>query len=174
MTVLEAEVVQPPGLRATRTADGAAVWRLVRDAGVLDLNSSYMYLLMCDRFRDTCVVAERDGELTGFVIGVILPDAPDVVFVWQIGVAPAERGRGLGRTLLDRLVHLPACRPIRFMETTVTPSNTASIAMFRSFARGLGAPIEAVSGRGYDETLFPNGKEREVLYRIGPFPKERG
>jgi diaminobutyrate acetyltransferase len=169
--VTEPQPAESPGplvLRAATAADGAAVWRLVGDAGVLDVNSSYMYLLMCDRFGDTCVVAEIDGRVAGFVVGFVPPRAPDVVFVWQIGVAPSARGCGLGRALLQHLVDAPACRAVRFMETTVTPSNAASEAMFRSFARRTGAPLEPVSARGYPTELFPDGKEAEVLFRIGP------
>jgi L-2,4-diaminobutyric acid acetyltransferase len=138
---------------------------------VLDLNSSYMYLLLCDRFAHTTVIAERDGELAGFVLGFIPPKSPDVVFVWQIGVAPFARGQGLARSLLEGLVAAPACREVGFLETTVTPSNQASVATFRSFARHAGAPIIAPDGRGYDSSLFPDGKESEVLYRIGPLTR---
>jgi hypothetical protein len=65
----------------------------------------------------------------------------------------------------------PACRRVRYLETTVTPSNEASVATFRSFARHAGAPIIAPDGRGYDSSLFPDGKESEVLYRIGPLTR---
>jgi diaminobutyrate acetyltransferase len=161
----------PIELRHPAVSDGAALWQLVKEGGVLDLNSSYMYLLLCDRFAETTILAEKDGELAGFVLGLIPPEAPDVVFVWQIGVASFARGQGLARALLERLMAAPACRRVRYLETTVTPSNEASIATFRSFARHAGAPMIRSEGGGYDGSLFPDGKETEVLYRIGPFAK---
>ena len=52
----------PVVLRAAEAADGPAIWKLVRDSRVLDLNSLYSYLLICRHFGDTCVVAETSGE----------------------------------------------------------------------------------------------------------------
>jgi L-2,4-diaminobutyric acid acetyltransferase len=154
-------------LRTARVEDGAEVWRLVRDSGGLDLNSSYAYLLVCDRFGDTCLLAETGDALAGFVMAFRPPRDPDVIFVWQIGVAASARGLGVGRKLLLGLLELDACRGVRFLETTITPSNEGSEALFRSFARHAGAETVEVSG-GYPTALFPDGKETERLFRIGP------
>jgi len=159
-------------IRAATAADGAAVWRLVEASGVLDVNSSYAYLLFLDHFGGTSVVAQdEDGEVVGFVTGFRPPREPEAVFVWQVAVAEAARGQGLARRLLDALVRLPGCRGVRFMLTTVTPSNAPSQAMFRSFARGVDAEV-AVSPY-LEEGHFPEGgHEPEELYRIGPFQIE--
>jgi L-2,4-diaminobutyric acid acetyltransferase len=57
--------------------DGAAVWELIKHTGVLDLNSSYSYLMWCDIFSGTSVVAQREGETVGFISGFINPDKPN-------------------------------------------------------------------------------------------------
>lgn len=157
-----------PEIRAATAEDGAAVWRLVKASGVLDVNSSYAYLLFLDHFGDTSVVAEVDGEVVGFVTGFRPPREPEAVFVWQVAVAESARGRGLAGRLLNGLVRLPGCRGVRTMLTTVTPSNTPSQAMFRSFARGVDAEVtvtEYLTGDHFPE----GGHEPEELYRIGPF-----
>lgn len=161
-----------PVIRSATAEDGAGVWRLVGESGVLDLNSSYAYLLFLDHFGDTSVVTEHEGEIVGFITGFRPPREPEAVFVWQVAVAESMRGRGLARRLLDELVRLPGCRGVRFMLTTVTPSNAPSQAMFRSFARGVDAEV-AVSPY-FGEDHFPEGgHEPEELYRIGPFDIER-
>lgn len=162
-----------PILRHPEKADGAGVWRAVRDAGTLDLNSSYAYLLLCDRFADTSVVAEFEGEVVGFVMGFIPPRSPHVHFVWQVGVSSKMRGYGLGRSLLERAVAGEACRDVTHMETTITPSNEASDALFRSFARSVGAEVEVSAEDGFPAEIFPDGKEAELLYRIGPMDRNR-
>ena len=157
-------------LRGARVGDAAYIWRLVGASGALDLNSSYAYLLMCDRFADTCVVAtapDSDDEIAGFVIGFLPPRQPDTVFVWQIGVSSAARGRGVGSSLLDELVAMPACAGVRFLESTITADNEASQRLFRSFAGRRGADV-AVSD-AYTTSMFPDNKATEQLYRIGPF-----
>lgn len=156
--------------RSPRVEDGAGLWRLARDSDRLDLNSAYYYLLFCTRFAATSVVAEdeRGGDLLGFVTGLRWPDDPATVFVWQVGVDAAARGAGLASRMLDALVRAEACRDVTHLESTVTPSNEASLALFRSFARRADAPCkESAFLRAED---FPPGAdhEPEVLLRIGP------
>src|SRR5699024_502549 len=52
-------------LRAPTLDDGADVWTLIKETGVLDLNSSYSYLMWCTNFSDTSVVIETDDEIVG-------------------------------------------------------------------------------------------------------------
>lgn len=156
-------------LRHPKIPDGLAIWRLVGEAGTLDLNSTYAYLMVCRDFSDTCIVAEQNGRIRGFVTGYRPPPKPDTVFVWQVGVASAARGQGLASRVLDALLRSDACSGVRFLETNVTPSNRASRALFGALARRLGAPIEELEG--FESSLFPDpSHEPERLLRIGPFP----
>ena len=50
-------------LRKPESTDGAAIWELVRACKPLDENSMYCNIVQAEHFRDTCVVAELDGEL---------------------------------------------------------------------------------------------------------------
>ena len=115
-------------------SDGAAVWETVEKSGALDLNSAYSYLMMAAYFPDTCRVAYRGRRMAGFVLGFTPPRQPDTLFVWQIGVNPREQGRGLGKAMLLDLLATPACGHLRYLEATVTPSNTASERLFRGVA----------------------------------------
>lgn len=156
--------------RAPAVTDGAEMWRLARDSGVLEVNTAYSYLLMGQHFADTCVVAERDGKPVGFVSAFVSPAAHDTVFVWQVAVAHEDRGQGVAQKLLHHLLARPACRRVRRLEATVTPSNTVSRALFESVARDLDVPFSVFSGFGAE--LFPgNGHEAEELVRIGPLPR---
>jgi L-2,4-diaminobutyric acid acetyltransferase len=95
---------------------------------------------LCRDFAETCVAAERDNRLVGFVTAYRPPRRPDAIFIWQIGVDLSVRRQGLGRQMLHYLLSLPACREIAFLEATVTPSNTASRRLFQSFAQELNLP----------------------------------
>jgi diaminobutyrate acetyltransferase len=160
MTSPEREAIEPP-----RMDDGPAIWRLARDCGKLDLNSSYAYLLWCRDFAATSVVARLDGDVAGFVTGYRRPQVPDTQLVWQVAVDERCRGRRIGRRMLDALMEDQA-EPPRWLETTVSPGNTASEALFASFAASRGAPLERAELFAADD--FPDGHEAEVLYRIGP------
>ncbi|MDX3577888.1 diaminobutyrate acetyltransferase [Streptomyces sp. FL07-04A] len=150
-------------------ADGAALWRLAKESGTLDLNSSYSYLLWCRDFAATSAVARAEnGEPVGFVTGYVRPEDPHTLLVWQVAVDSAHRGRGLAAALLDGLTaRIAAERPLTALETTVTPGNTASERLFASYAErhGAGVTREVLFG----SALFPDGPhDPEVLYRIGP------
>ncbi|MFI9582962.1 diaminobutyrate acetyltransferase [Streptomyces sp. NPDC052236] len=155
---------------APRVEDGAAIWRIARDSEVLDLNSSYSYLLWCRDFAATSAVARgSDGEPIAFVTGYVRPDHPEALVVWQVAVDRSHRGQGLAGVLLDALTARVVGGPgIREVETTVTPDNTASDRLFTSYAQRHGARLEREVL--FDGGLFPEGTahQPEVLYRIGP------
>jgi L-2,4-diaminobutyric acid acetyltransferase len=154
-------------LRPPRAADGAAMWRLARGTGVLDLNSPYAYLMACRWFPSSCVVAELAGEIVGFITGFRPQGRPEVLFIWQVGVDASARGRGIAGRMLDHLARAAAEPPVRHLETTITPSNQASDALFRSFARRHRATVE--KSPCFAGSDFPTGDhEPELLYRIGP------
>ncbi|MGP4087206.1 diaminobutyrate acetyltransferase [Streptomyces sp. KR55] len=150
-------------------SDGAAVWRLAKESGTLDLNSSYSYLLWCRDFAATSAVARADdGAAVGFITGYLRPDRPGTLLVWQVAVDAAYRGRGLAARLLDGLTaRVAAEQGLTSVETTVTPGNTPSERLFTSYAARHGARVEREVL--FDTGLFPDGPhDPEVLYRIGP------
>lgn len=153
-------------LESPQLDDGHRLWQVARESKELDLNSPYSYLLWCRDFSDTTVVARGDDGVRGFVTGYVRPEAHDTFFVWQVAVSPRHRGRGLARRMLDHIGDGLAARGCRYLEATVTPSNTASARLFASFAEGRGAPLARQPL--FDAALFPDGHEPEVLVRIGP------
>ena len=144
-------------------ADGADMWKMAVECG-LDLNSAYKYLIFCRDFADTSAIARVDGRPAGFVTGYLRPGT-DTLFVWQIGVLEAFRGRRLGLAMLDELCHRRRERPA-YLEATVTPGNEASQRLFRSFAESQGVPC--VESPCLSSDLFPEPHEPEMLFRIGP------
>jgi len=130
-----------PRLRKPNATDGAEIWRLVRSCKPLDENSMYCNLVQSDHFRDTCVLAELDGEVVGWLSGYMIPDEMNL-FVWQVAVSPKARGTGLGRAMLLELVARETCTRATHLKTTITRDNAASWSLFRSFARSIGGALK--------------------------------
>lgn len=153
-------------------SDGPQLWRLARDSGVLDVNSSYAYLLWCRDFAGTSAVAKMDGTVVGFVTGFLRPEAPDTVMIWQVAVDVGQRGRNLAGRMLHAIVDRLSPRGVCWMHTTVSPSNEASIRLFTALARDRGTEIERRELFAPEDfpTEEPGGHEAEDLYVIGPFP----
>ncbi len=159
--------IKNPLIRPPVADDGYPIYTLIKNSPPLDLNSAYLYLLQSTYFSQTCAVAEVNEAVAGFLSGFIKPTAPDTFFLWQVAVGENLRGQGMARKLLNWILEQPACREVRYLETTITPDNAASWALFQAFARDRQAPLN-------DEVLFSKQQlggshEPEVLVRIGPF-----
>ena len=152
-------------LREPTVADGGQMWRLARDSGGLDLNTSYAYLLFARDFAPTCRIATLAGEPAGFVLGYLRPSAPDTLFVWQVATSPHARGRSLASAMLRDLL---TSTEARFVEATITTDNLASHRLFRSLTKGHeGAEVREEPLFGED--VFPDNQPAENLVRVGPF-----
>lgn len=140
------------------------MWQFIADHGGLEANTAYAYLVLADDFSDSCIVAWDGDTLAGFVLGYRPPSRPDTLFVWQVGVAPTHRGQGLARRMIVELLDRMGAR---YLESTVTPSNTASRRLFRSVAEAHDTNCHV--SEYLTEDHFPGGDhEAEEKFRIGP------
>jgi L-2,4-diaminobutyric acid acetyltransferase len=158
-------------IRAPGRHDAADIWQLVQATPGLDDNSPYAYLLLCTHFAGTGLVARTGERLDGFVLGYLRPDEGATAFVWQVAVAEAARGRGLGSALLDTwFARCARHSDARFLEASVTPGNDASRSLFSSFAVRHGAT--AREHLAFPAALFPDEvpHDDETVIRIGPIP----
>lgn len=167
--VLEKARTPPISIGKPRLAHGASIHRLVTECKPLDVNSRYAYLILCEHFFDTCVIAESASALVGFVSAYHPPRHTDTIFVWQVAVSPNMRGRNVAGRMLRELLARSSARACRYLETTVSPSNTASRRLFLGLARELAAPVQETLLFGERE-FGEERHEREMLIRIGPFP----
>lgn len=167
MTTITAPAAGALLLRMPVAADGSALNSLVSQCPPLDANSVYCNLLQCTHFAGTSIAADAQGTLAGFISGYLVPASSDTLFVWQVAVAPEFRGQGLATRMLHALLSRPACARVRYIETTVTDANQASLALFRAFARK--RKVQLTSTLHFDKALHFNGRhDSERLLRIGP------
>lgn len=124
----------PCTIRNARNGDGTDIWKLVTESGTPDVNSAYCYIMLCEYFADTCIVAEHNRNIIGFVSALRPPEMPDTVFVWQIAVRAGYRGRGSPKRCCAHCTRRHADR-VRYMETTIAPSNKASQRLFAKMAK---------------------------------------
>ncbi|WP_418276121.1 diaminobutyrate acetyltransferase [Isoptericola jiangsuensis] len=155
----------PLVIRRPTVHDGGAMWRVARDSGSLDLNSSYSYLLLADHFADTCRIALLGDDVVGFVTGYRLPADPSRYFLWQVAVDAAARGRRLAGRLVDAVID--DLDGVTSLTTTVTEDNLASRAVFRRWADERGATLAETDG--FTTEHFPDGHEAEPLLVITGF-----
>ncbi|MDF2373332.1 MAG: diaminobutyrate acetyltransferase [Rhizobiaceae bacterium] len=155
-------------LRSPNAEDGADIWQLIRSCGPLDDNSMYCNLLQCDHFAETCVVAEIDSNIVGWISAYILPSDPETLFVWQVAVAEKARGMGVAKKMLLDLVSRQCCDDVTRLKTTITKKNDASWALFRAFADRMDAPLEHDAHFIRDDH-FGGNHDTEYMVTVGAF-----
>lgn len=158
--------VIPLIIRSPSSLDGAQMWKLVKDSGKLDLNSTYFYVAMSHWFSDSCKLAfdPESNRLIGMIIGFRLPTDKETLFIWQIAVDEQFRGQGIAIKLLEDVANISE---IRYVEATIAPSNLSSKRLFTKWSTAMQTTMIVKDGFGLD--CFPNlNHEKENLYRIGP------
>lgn len=148
--------------------DGLSIHALVENCPPLDLNSSYCYMLCCSLWAETSVCAWNAGTLSGFVSGLIRPDRPDVLFIWQVAVHEDARGQKLSYRMIREILERPECQNVRYIHTTISPDNHASWGTFHALARELACDSRVRPFLNKTQH-FNNQHESEDLFEIGPF-----
>lgn len=154
-------------LRKPDKNDSKEIFQLIKSVGTLDLNSQYLYLLQTTHFQNTCSVAIYNEKIVGFVSGYIIPDDKETLFIWQVAVSNEVRGQNLAmKIILDIFNKNNTSNNIKYILSTVSPSNKASQRVFEKIANKLNTKIENKTLFSIDD--FFDVHEEEIQYLIGP------
>lgn len=148
--------------------DSENIWNLIRNNKPLDENSLYLYTLLCHEFSDTCVVAESDSKIIGFLSAFIPPKKPETLFVWQIAVDKEFRNKGVAQKIISYSLNNIGDE-IKFIEATVTPSNLTSLKFFQTLADNNNTKL--IKQKLFSTEILGGVHEPEDLVRIGPLIK---
>ena len=147
-------------IRPAQDDDLPAVRMLVQQTNVLDLHTPYTYWTV--RNTGTMLLAVDGAELAGFVMGIWTGPAHPSGFLWQIGVGESWRGCGVGLQLLNGYVQALSDVNCREFSTTIDAANSASLALFRRFARDRELQLRHVGETGTAGGLM----KIETVYQI--------
>ena len=81
---------------------------------------------------DLPLVAEVDGEPAGMAWGKIAGSEPDIAHLYQMWVAPEQRGLGVGRMLLETAIEWARSRGARSIMLGVTCGDTPARRLYAS------------------------------------------
>jgi ribosomal protein S18 acetylase RimI-like enzyme len=106
-------------------------------------------------FEGTSFVAEdEDGALVGFLIGFLSQTDDTEAYVHFVGVAPDERGSGVGRTLYETFFDVARRHGRSVVRCVTSPVNEDSV----RFHRALGFEVDRIAsdydGPGEDRVLL--------------------
>jgi ribosomal protein S18 acetylase RimI-like enzyme len=96
---------------------------------------------------DLPLVAELAGEAVGLAWGKIDATLPDTARLYQMWVAPAQRGLGVGRMLVDAAIEWAKASQMRRLALCVTCGDTAAMRLYaRAGFRVVGEPFPLRAG----------------------------
>jgi predicted GNAT superfamily acetyltransferase len=106
-------------------------------------------------FEGTSFVAEReDGQLAGFLVGFVSQSDPEEAYIHFVGVAPEERGSGLGRDLYQRFFETVQANGCAVVRCVTSPANEDSVAFHKALGFEVDRVAEDYDGPGEDRVLF--------------------
>jgi predicted GNAT superfamily acetyltransferase len=102
-----------------------------------DLTSGLQRLFLV-HFHDTSLVAEKDGEFIGFLVGFLSQSRRDEGYIHFVGVNPKYRKKGLGAALYNLFFSICQEHSRNVVRSCTSPVNKGSVA----FHRKMGFMIE--------------------------------
>ncbi len=106
-------------------------------------------------FEGTSFVAEDEqGNLAAFLIGFVSQTSPDEAYVHFVGVAPEQRGSGVGRRLYERFFEVVGAHGCARVCCVTSPANTGSIAFHEALGFAVDRVVQDYDGPGEDRAVL--------------------
>lgn len=151
-------------IRRAYEQDTSPIYNLVPELAPLTHHTRYTYWNLFRNFGNACFVALDQDQPVGFITSHPTTTSENEWFIWQAGIVPEFRGKGLIEELQDRVVEIARESGAIALTTSIESDNTRSLGAFTRMATRLGTSIEEISQLDLDsedKTSVP-----EILYRI--------
>lgn len=100
------------------------------------------------------VVDDEAGQLAGFLIGFDSQSSTDEAYIHFVGVAPEQRGNGIGRALYERFFEEARSHGRRVVRCVTSPLNEESVAFHRALGFEVDRIVEDYDGPGEARVLL--------------------
>nr|WP_156289520.1 GNAT family N-acetyltransferase [Oceanobacillus salinisoli] len=84
--------------------------------------------LFFDHFNNTSFIAEKDGQIIGFLIGFLSQSHTDVAYIHIVGVSPDHRKSQIGKQLYNKFFNVVKKNNRNVVRAVTSPVNKISIA----------------------------------------------
>jgi ribosomal protein S18 acetylase RimI-like enzyme len=149
----------PDGVRIARPQDYDPIAAVV-DAWWGRPMLAFLPRLFLDHFHTSSLIVPGEDDaagrsgLRGFLIGFVSPSLPEEAYIHFVGIAPSERGSGLGRLLYGTFFAAARTAGALVVSAVTSPVNTPSIAFHRAMGFAVKGPVADYDGPGHDLVSF--------------------
>ncbi|NJD77308.1 MAG: GNAT family N-acetyltransferase [Candidatus Methanoperedens sp.] len=132
----------------------------------------HVYKIILRYFGDYCFIGEENGQILGFVMGIVPQSFPGTCFLWQIGVNPPHQGKGIGKKLLREVEEKLEKKGFTRIEATIDPVNIPSQKLFekmgfKNISEKIGKTIEVEGNLAVQDYYKPGRHFMVYEKRIG-------
>ncbi len=148
-------------IRNITSDDVATLVGLAHQCPPLEIHTQYTYWVCANYYSRSSFILEDNKTPIGYVLVV---DSPKAVFLWQIGIIPQYRKKGLSRVLLSACADYAKSEG-KCIETTIAEENIDSLSAVSRFCKNNCFNLESC---GEAIVLDSTGEvfEREKRFRI--------
>jgi len=115
-------------IRCVRHGDSTAIQAVASDWWGRPLESDMLSPSFLEHFHETCLIAERDGSMVGFLIGFLSQSHHDEAYIRLVVVHPEQRGTGVGKALYRQFFDVARRNNRLTVHAVTSPRNLASVA----------------------------------------------
>ncbi|USG68317.1 GNAT family N-acetyltransferase [Brevibacillus ruminantium] len=150
-------------IRHVRESDYVPVISVINDWWGGRQMADMLPKLFFQHFQDTSLVMEKEGELLGFLIGLVSQTDPNQAYIHFVGVHPAYRKDGIAKQLYELFFEKVKRKGCRTVRCVTSPVNKVSIAFHTRMGFQVemgdgevdGVPVTTnYDGKGHDRVLF--------------------
>jgi ribosomal protein S18 acetylase RimI-like enzyme len=115
-------------IRSVESSDYYVISPLLNDWWGGRQMSDMLPKLFFDHFANTSFVAEKDGLMIGFLIGLMSQSKPDEAYIHFVGVHPEYRKHNIGKRLYSEFFNVVKQNGRKVVRCVTSPVNRVSIA----------------------------------------------
>ena len=117
-------------IRRALQEDHLKIHKFTAECPPLENYPEHVYKIILRYFGNYCFIAEENGRIVAFVMGIIPQTLESTYFLWDIGVDPSYQKQGIGVELLDEIENELRKLGFRRIEVTIDPVNIPSQKLF--------------------------------------------
>lgn len=152
-------------VRSWTENDAALLKSLATECQPLLVNGVYVNIFLAKYFGNSCFILEIDKQPIGFISGLKGTVDPKVFFLWQMGLAQNQRGKGYSTVLIERIFEAARDLKCKKVQFSIAPTIDSSFHAISRFAARNRLNMSIIEEKKYSDPL--TGKQgHEVFYEI--------
>lgn len=151
-------------IRSVTPDDCVLLRNLAKHCEPLDLHTHYTYWILCSQFSKQCFILLFDDKPAGFITSVT---GNGRVFVWQIGLLPEYRGKGLSEKLISSVFSFAQSKGMN-LGVSIDEQNKASYNSFNKYCKKFGYSFTPSGKLTISDECDSGTKffEQEIIYEM--------